>query len=107
MPLALVTADSEGRILAVRLTDMRVVRSLEVPHEPHGIEAVDLLRSALVMSNESGTVTVLDAGALEVRRVLEGFSSPRYAAGTRGAGSRTSATTSPARSSPSMSRPHA
>jgi DNA-binding beta-propeller fold protein YncE len=79
-PLALVTADSEGRILAVRLSDMQVVRSLAVPHEPHGIEAVDLLRSALVMSNESGTVTVLDAGALEVRRVLQGFSSPRYAA---------------------------
>jgi DNA-binding beta-propeller fold protein YncE len=81
MPLALVTADSEGRILAVRLTDMQVVRSLAVPHEPHGIEAVDLLRSALVMSNESGTVTVLDATALQVRRVLQDFSSPRYAAG--------------------------
>jgi DNA-binding beta-propeller fold protein YncE len=78
-PLALVTADSEGRILAVRLTDMQVVRSLAVPHEPHGIEAVD--RHALVMSNESGTVTVLDATALAVRRVLRGFSSPRYAAG--------------------------
>jgi DNA-binding beta-propeller fold protein YncE len=81
MPLALVTADSENRILAVRLTDMGVDRSLEVPHEPHGIEAVDQLRSALVMSNESGTVTVLDAIVPKLRRVLEGFSSPRYAAG--------------------------
>ena len=80
-PLALVTADSEDRVLAVRLTDMRVVRSLAVPHEPHGIEAVDLLRAALVMSNESGTVTVLDATAPRVRRVLEGFQAPRYAAG--------------------------
>jgi hypothetical protein len=43
-PLALVTADSEDRILVVRLTDMRVLHSLAVPHEPHGIEAVDLLR---------------------------------------------------------------
>jgi DNA-binding beta-propeller fold protein YncE len=60
---------------------MRVVRSLAVPHEPHGIEAVDLLRSALVMSNESGTVTVLDATAPHVRRVLQGFQTPRYAAG--------------------------
>src|SRR6185295_6714367 len=80
-PLALVTADSEGRILAVRLSDMQVVRSLVVPREPHGIEAVDLLKGALVMSNESGTVTVLDATAPRVRRVLEGFSGPRYAAG--------------------------
>ena len=63
-PLALVTADSEGRILAVRLSDMQVVRSFVVPHEPHGIEAVDLLRSALVMSNESGTVTVLDSATI-------------------------------------------
>jgi DNA-binding beta-propeller fold protein YncE len=81
IPLALVTADSENRILAVRLTDMRVVRSLAVPREPHGIEAVDQLRGALVMSNASGTVTVLDATIPKVRRVLEGFSGPRYAAG--------------------------
>ena len=102
------TADSEGRILAVRLTDMQVVRSLAVPHEPHGIEAVDLLRSALVMSNESGTVTVLDAGALEVRRVLRGLLEPALCRRrTRGAGSRTSATTSRDRSSPSTSLPHA
>jgi DNA-binding beta-propeller fold protein YncE len=80
-PLALVTADSEDRILVVRLGDMRVVRSLAVPHEPHGIEAVDLLSTALVMSNESGTVTVLDATVPKVRGVLEGFSGPRYAAG--------------------------
>jgi DNA-binding beta-propeller fold protein YncE len=79
--LALVTADSEDRILAVRLGDLRVVRSLAVPHEPHGIEAVDSFSGALVMSNESGTVTVLDATVPRVRRVLEGFSAPRYAAG--------------------------
>jgi DNA-binding beta-propeller fold protein YncE len=79
-PLALVTADTLDRILAVRLTDLRVVHSLAVPHQPHGIEAVDLLRSALVMSNESGTITVLDAAPPRVRRVLEGFQAPRYAA---------------------------
>jgi DNA-binding beta-propeller fold protein YncE len=79
-PLALVTADSENRILVVLLTDLRVVRSLAVPHRPHGIEAVDRLRSALVMSNESGTVSVLDAVAPKLLRVLEGFSAPRYAA---------------------------
>jgi DNA-binding beta-propeller fold protein YncE len=79
-PLALVTADSEDRVLAVRLTDLEIVRSLAVPNQPHGIEAVDLLRSALVLSSASGTVTVLDATAPRVRTVLEGFSAPRYAA---------------------------
>ncbi len=80
-PLALVTADTLDRILVVRLSDLRVVDSLAVPDEPHGIEAVDRLRSALVMSNESGTITVLDARAPRVRRVLESFHAPRYAAG--------------------------
>ena len=80
-PLALVTADSEDRVLVVRLTDLKVVRSLVVPDQPHGIEAVDLLRSALVLSSASGTITVLDAVRARVRKVLEGFSAPRYATG--------------------------
>jgi DNA-binding beta-propeller fold protein YncE len=80
-PLALVTADSDDRVLAVDLTNMRVVHSLAVPDHPAGIEAVDLLRSALVLSQASGTVTVLDAVRPRVRTVLGGFQSPRYAAG--------------------------
>ncbi len=80
-PLALVTADSEDRVLVVRLADMHVVRSLDVPNQPHGIEAVDFLRSALVLSSASGTVTVLDATRPRVRAVLDGFSAPRYATG--------------------------
>jgi DNA-binding beta-propeller fold protein YncE len=80
-PLALVTADSENRVLVVRLTDLKVVRSLAVPAQPHGIEAVDGLSAALVLSNATGTISVIDAGVPRVRRVLEGFSGPRYAAG--------------------------
>ena len=80
-PLALVTSDSEDRVLVVRLTDLRIVRSLAVPDRPHGIEAVDGLGAALVLSDTSGTVTIVDASAPRVRRVLEGFQSPRYAAG--------------------------
>jgi DNA-binding beta-propeller fold protein YncE len=79
--LALVTADSEDRILAVRLSDMRTIGALAVPHLPHGIEAVDLLSAALVLSEASGTITVIDAPVPRVRRVLEGFSGPRYATG--------------------------
>jgi DNA-binding beta-propeller fold protein YncE len=80
-PLALVTSDSEDRVLVVRLTDLNVVRSLAVPDQPHGIEAVDRLSAALVLSEKSGTITVLDATVPRVRRVLEGFQGPRYAAG--------------------------
>jgi DNA-binding beta-propeller fold protein YncE len=80
-PVALVTADSIDRVLAVRLTDLQIVRSLTVPDQPHGIEAVDLLRAALVLSQASGTVAVLDAVAPRVRTVLDGFEGPRYAAG--------------------------
>jgi hypothetical protein len=80
-PLALVTADSIDRVLAVDLTDLRIVRSLAVPDQPHGIEAVDLLSAALVLSPASGTVTILDTAHPRVRTVLEGFHGPRYAAG--------------------------
>ena len=80
-PLALVTADSEDRVLVVRLTDMKIVRSLTVPDQPHGIEAVDFLRSALVLSAASGTVTVLDATRPRVRRSPRALRAP--AAGSR------------------------
>jgi DNA-binding beta-propeller fold protein YncE len=80
-PLALVTADSDDRVLAVRLVDLRIVRSLAVPDHPAGIEAVDRLRSALVLSPASHTVTLVDAAVPRVRTVLRGFQSPRYAAG--------------------------
>lgn len=79
--LALVTSDSEDRVLVVRPSDGKVVRSIAVPDQPHGIEAAAGLRAAVVLSERSGTVTVIDAQTLEVRRVLEGFAGPRYAAG--------------------------
>jgi DNA-binding beta-propeller fold protein YncE len=80
-PFALVTSDRDDRVLVVRLTDLKVVRSLAVPDQPHGIEAVDGLGAALVLSERSGTITVLDVNGRSVRRVLEGFQGPRYAAG--------------------------
>jgi DNA-binding beta-propeller fold protein YncE len=80
-PYALVTSDSDDRVLVVRLTDLKVVRSLAVPDQPHGIEAVEGLAAALVLSERSGTITVLDVNGRKVRRVLEGFQGPRYAAG--------------------------
>lgn len=85
-PLAFVTSDSEDRVLVVRLTDLDVVRSLAVPDRPHGIEAVDGGSAALVLSEQSGTITVLGVNVPRVRRVLEGFASPRYAAGESGGG---------------------
>jgi hypothetical protein len=60
-----------------------VVRRLVVPDQPHGIEAADLGMAAVVLSSASGTVTIIDARALRVRAVLEGFASPRYAAADR------------------------
>ena len=86
-PFALVTSDSDDRVLVARLTDLKVVRALAVPDQPHGIEAVDQLGAALVLSEKSGTITVLDVNGLKVRRVLEGFAGPRYAAGEPSGGS--------------------
>jgi DNA-binding beta-propeller fold protein YncE len=81
MPLALVTADEDDRILGVELGGLRVIHSLAVPDHPAGIEAVDQMRAAVVLSQASGTVTILDAVRPRVRAVLSGFASPRYAAG--------------------------
>jgi DNA-binding beta-propeller fold protein YncE len=80
-PLALVTADDDDRVLGVELGGLRTIYRLVVPDHPAGIEAVDQFRAALVLSQASGTVTVLDALRPRVRTVLEGFQSPRYAAG--------------------------
>ena len=108
-PLALVTADSEDRDprRAAHRPAASCARS-PCPHEPHGIEAVDQLRSALVMSNESGTITVLDADARGCAGCSRASPSPRYAAGRSARpASRTSATTWRGRSSPSTCGAHA
>ena len=77
-PLAFVTADVESHIVVVSSSDGSVRRRIATREGPHSIEAAP--GQALVAHPDSGLVTILDTGAMEVRRVLEGFGEPAYTA---------------------------
>ena len=77
-PVALVTADTEARIVAVRVSDGRVLRSLPTLPGPRSIELAG--RVAIVCHTALGAVTLVDPATLRVWKVLRGFSEPRYVA---------------------------
>ena len=79
-PVALVTADTEARVVAVRLPDGHVLRSIPTLPGPRSIELVGG-DTALVCHTALGAVTLIDAATLSVRAVLHDFAEPRYAAG--------------------------
>ena len=81
-PLALVTADLDARITAVELSSGRVVRHIPTLPDPRSIESV-LQTDALVAHSAEGAISLIDGRTLRVRRVLRGFSEPRYAAAAR------------------------
>lgn len=78
-PLALVTADEEAHVVAVHLGTGKVVARIPTERGPRSIES-RLATQAVVAHTESGVVSVLDGGALEVRHVVTGFEQPRYTA---------------------------
>jgi hypothetical protein len=81
LPVALVTADTESHVAAIRLTDGRFQRKVATPAGPRSIEAVG--RTAIVAHTGSGAISLVDGPDLAVRRVLRGFGAPRYTAGGR------------------------
>jgi hypothetical protein len=79
--LALVTADTESRLVVVDL-ERGVVRShVATRPGPRSIERVG--ETAVVAHTVLGAVTLVDTRTLAIRHVLEGFGEPRYTAGTR------------------------
>ena len=81
-PLALVTADLDAHVVAVGLSSGRVVRRIATLEDPRSIEPV-LEYDALVAHTAAGAVSLIDGLDLRVRRVLRGFSEPRYTAAER------------------------
>lgn len=81
-PVALVTADTEARVVAVSVPGGRVLRSVPTLPGPRSIELVSgtSLASAVVAHTAVGAVTVIDVPSLRVRHVLREFSEPRYVA---------------------------
>jgi len=75
--LALVTADTESRVLAVGM-DGRVRREIATLPGPRSIQTVG--EHAVVAHTAAGALTVLRG--LRVRHVIHGFDQPRYTAGS-------------------------
>jgi YVTN family beta-propeller protein len=76
-PQALVTAETENRLLVVALPSGRVVRRLAVAPDPEDIAANSGACSSVVaVSAAAGKVTVLDRETLNPRSVIGGFESP-------------------------------
>jgi DNA-binding beta-propeller fold protein YncE len=82
IPVALVTADAEAHVAAIRLTDGRLLRTIATPAGPRSIETVG--RTAVVAHTDGGAVSLLDVPGLRMRRVLRGFGAPRYTAAADG-----------------------
>ena len=81
-PTALVTADLESHVVAIDLSTGRRMREIATHAGPRSIESVGSL--ALVAHTTEGFVTLIDGPSLRVRKVLGGFSEPRYAAASPG-----------------------
>lgn len=76
--LALVTVESQNRLLVADASSGRVLRSLKMPADPENVEAY--AGQAAVVSTRAGTVTILDPNTLRPQRVVRGFGSPHIAA---------------------------
>jgi DNA-binding beta-propeller fold protein YncE len=75
-PVALVTADTEAHVVEVALSTGRIRRRIPTLDGPHGIQSGGGV--AVVAHTDAGAVSLIEGG--RVRRVLRGFSAPRYAA---------------------------
>lgn len=78
-PLALVTADLEAHVVALHLGSGRVRRRINTREAPRSIEAAPG-GAAVIAHTTEHVITLLERGATGVRRVLGGFSQPRYTA---------------------------
>jgi streptogramin lyase len=75
---ALVTAQTEDRLVITGLPGGRVLRSVTIPGQPGYVDATS--RVVVVVSSGSGTITLLARRSLRVIKVFRGFSSPHIPA---------------------------
>jgi outer membrane protein assembly factor BamB len=76
-PIALVTADTQARVVAVELSSGRIVRSIPTLPGPRSVESVSG-RMAVVAHTAHGAVSLVHGPSLTARAVLRGFGEPRY-----------------------------
>jgi DNA-binding beta-propeller fold protein YncE len=80
-PVALVTAETQNRLLAIALPSGRVLKRLPMPADPENVAVVGA-KWAVVVSPRAGAVTIVSTPSLRVVRVLRGFASPHVVAAT-------------------------
>src|SRR6185312_2626222 len=78
-PVALVTADTQSRVVVVELSTGKVLRSIHTLAGPRSIETVSGI-AGVVCHTVQGAVSIIDGPKLVVRHVLLGFDEPRYTA---------------------------
>jgi hypothetical protein len=78
VPIALVTADLESRLVAVDVRRGRIVGYVDTLARPRSIETVGDV--AVVAHTELGAVSVVDSRKLSVAHVVRGLGEPRYTA---------------------------
>jgi DNA-binding beta-propeller fold protein YncE len=79
-PQALVTDETQNRLLVVDLPSGRVTRRLTLPADPEDLAAVGNSGFVIVVSARAGKVTVVDRDTLRPIRTFGGFDSPHIAA---------------------------
>lgn len=79
-PQALVTAETENRLLVVDLPSGRVARRVPLPPDPEDIAATATGGLVIVVSPRAREVTVLDRATLHPVKSLSGFGAPHIAA---------------------------
>ena len=79
-PLAFVTADLESHVAVFDPAAARLVARIPTSPGPRSIENVDGV-TALVAHTALGRLSLVDGPRRRVRGVIDGFGSPRYAAG--------------------------
>lgn len=79
-PQALVTDETQNRLLVVDLPDGRLARWVPLPNDPEDIAATRTGAVAVVVSPGSGKVTVLDGETLRTLKVFGGFDQPHIVA---------------------------
>ena len=78
-PVALVTAEGENEVLAVSVPGGRVIHRVRLPASPTTV-AAGSAGPAVVVSPQSGTVTLLSPRTLRPDAILHSFRSPQIAA---------------------------
>jgi YVTN family beta-propeller protein len=77
---ALVTAETENRLLVVELPSGRVVRRIALPRDPEDLATEGNGGAVVVVSAAAGQVTLLNGQTLRPMKVIGGLHSPHIAA---------------------------